>query len=189
MQDYAQVVNVEGAVVRDGEYLLVERATDAAHAGGLLAFPGGKVEPAPDGDASIEATARRELSEEVGLDGGTVEYVHSRTFVTDDGTSCLNVVTLCESEGGSVRPRASDEVTGVGWYSPDEIRDIRTPRSSSKRTSNGSRGYGRTATSDDRSRPPDRPLSATAGPGSETRVDSPRSFPPELIRSRTGLGR
>lgn len=80
MEDYTHVVNVEGAVVRDGEHLLVERAADEAHAGGLLAFPGGKVEPPPDGDASIEATVRRELSEEVGVEVGTVEYVHSRTF-------------------------------------------------------------------------------------------------------------
>jgi len=177
MRDYARVVNVEGALVRDGKYLLVERAPDAAHAGGVLAFPGRKVEPAPDGDASVEAIARRELSEEVGLEVGTVEYVHSRTSVTDEGTSCLDVVTLYESEGGAARPRAPDEVTGVGWYSSDEIRDHPDHRGSSKRkrTSNGSRGYGRTAASDDRSRrPPGRPIPA-GDPGSFLHGRSPQN--------------
>ena len=112
-----------GAVVRDGEYLLVERAADEAHAGGLLAFPGGTVEPPPDGDASFEATVRRELAEEVGVEVGAVEYVHSRTFGTDDGTGCVNVVTLCEREVGEARLRAPDEIAAVHWLSPDPIRD------------------------------------------------------------------
>lgn len=122
MEEYAFVVNVEGALVRDGEYLLVERAADEAHAGGLLAFPGGKIEPPPDGDESFEATARRELAEEVGVEVGAVEYVHSRTFETDDGTSCVNVVTLCEGAGGEAHVRAPDEIAAVHWLSPDAIR-------------------------------------------------------------------
>jgi ADP-ribose pyrophosphatase YjhB (NUDIX family) len=47
-------VNVEGAVVRDGEYLLVRRAGDEEHASGLLGFPGGKVEQPPGCENSIE---------------------------------------------------------------------------------------------------------------------------------------
>jgi 8-oxo-dGTP diphosphatase len=81
------------------------------------------VEPPPNGDASMEATARRELVEEVSVEVGAVEYVHSRTFVADDGTACPNVVTLCEHEAGETRPRVPDEVAAVGWYVPDEIRD------------------------------------------------------------------
>ena len=123
MEEYALVVNVEAALRRDGEYLLVERAADEAHAGGLLAFPGGKVEPPPDGDASFEETARRELYEEVGVDVGAVEYVHSRTFLTDDGTACVNVVTLCEDEGGEAHVRAPEEVAAVRWLSPEAVRD------------------------------------------------------------------
>jgi len=130
VEEYAFVVEVEGAVVRDGEYLPVERAADGAHAGGLLAFPGGKVEPPPDGDASVEATARRELAEEVGGEVGTVEYVHGRPFTTDGGTSCVNVGTLCVDEGGEcgdegggARARAPNEVAAVHWLSPDEVRD------------------------------------------------------------------
>ncbi|ELZ74813.1 mutT/NUDIX family protein [Haloferax larsenii JCM 13917] len=122
MNQYAYVVNVEGAVVRDGTYLLIERAAEEEHAAGMLAFPGGKVEQPPGHSAPIESTARREIDEEVGVEVGSVEYVHSRTFEAV-GTQCINVVTLCEYEGGEAHARAPDEVAAVHWLSPEEIRD------------------------------------------------------------------
>ena len=117
----AQVVNVDGAVVRDGEYLLIERGAEKSHAAGTLAFPGGKLEPAPNGDATVEAAARRELAEEVGVEVGAVTYVCSNTFVDDAGTPCLNVVCRCEYAGGEARPRETDEVAAVHWLRYDEI--------------------------------------------------------------------
>lgn len=123
MEAHAYVVNVDGAVVRDDEYLLIERAADEEHASGLLGFPGGTVEQTPGGDDTIEETAARELYEEVGLEVGDVEYVLSTTFEADDGTPCLNVITLCEHVSGDAYPRATDEVDAVHWLSVDEIRE------------------------------------------------------------------
>lgn len=122
IEEYGYVVNVDGAVVRDGEYLLIERGDDEDHAAGMLAFPGGKVEQLPGGDEPIRETARRELAEEVGVDVGRVEYVTSSTFEADDGTPCLNVVTLCEYVGGEVHVKATDEVAAVHWLTPAEMR-------------------------------------------------------------------
>ncbi len=122
MHEYAYVVNVEGAVVRDGEYLLVERGGEEVHASGTLAFPGGKVEQSPPGDDTFETTARRELREEVGVEVGSVEYVLSTTFEADTGAEVVNVVTRCEYVGGEARPRDPDEVAAVHWLSPTEIR-------------------------------------------------------------------
>jgi 8-oxo-dGTP diphosphatase len=121
MDEHAYVVNVEGAVVRDGEYLLVERAAEEDHAAGTLAFPGGKVEQAPPGDAPVEATVRRELSEEVGIEVGAVEYSHSRTFETDTGVQCLNIVTRCRYESGTASPREPEEVAAVHWLGAEEL--------------------------------------------------------------------
>ncbi|MFC6962798.1 NUDIX hydrolase [Halocatena marina] len=123
MDEYAYVVNVDGVVVRNDEYLLIERGHEEDHASGRLAFPGGKVEQPPDENETIEQTAVRELSEEVGVEVGDVEYVLSSTFETDDGTQCLNIVTLCEYVGGEARPRAPDEVAAVHWLSYDEIEE------------------------------------------------------------------
>lgn len=126
MDEYAYVVNIDGVVVRNDEYLLIERGHEEDHASGLLAFPGGKVEQPPGGNETIEQTAVRELSEEVGVEVGDVEYVLSSTFDTDDGTQCLNIVTLCEYVGGEARPRAPDEVAAVHWLSYEEIKEHET---------------------------------------------------------------
>lgn len=121
MQEYAYVVNVDGVVVRDDEYLLIERGADEAHASGLLAFPGGKVEQPPGGSDTIERTVRREIFEEVGVEVGTVEYVHSSTFEANS-VQCLNIVTRCEYVSGEAYPRAEGEVAATHWLSYDEIK-------------------------------------------------------------------
>jgi 8-oxo-dGTP diphosphatase len=127
MDEYAHVVNVDGAVARardDGsmEYLLVERSEDEDHAAGLLGLPGGKLEPEPGTDHAVEATVRREIEEEVGVAVGEVAYVCSGTFETDTGHQCLNVVTLCEYEGGEARAREPEEVAAVHWLTLDDLR-------------------------------------------------------------------
>lgn len=121
--DHALVVNVDGAVLRDGEYLLIQRAATKTHAAGQLAFPGGKLEPPPEGDPDLETAAAREVAEEAGVAVGAVEYVCSNTFVDDAGTPCLNVVVRCEFAGGEARPRLDDEVAAVHWCSAAELRD------------------------------------------------------------------
>ncbi|WP_458209452.1 NUDIX domain-containing protein [Haladaptatus sp. NG-SE-30] len=123
MEASGYVVNIDGVVVRDDEYLLIERGADEEHAAGLLGFPGGKVEGEPGDEAVIENTVARELREEVGVEVGNVEYVLSTTFEADDGTRCLNILTLCEYESGEAYPRAPDEVAAVHWLSYDEIND------------------------------------------------------------------
>lgn len=112
LDEYGYVVNVDGVVVRDGEYLLIERSPREEHTAGLLAFPGGKLEAPPGVPDPIETTARRELAEEVGVEVGEVAYVHSSTFEADDGTRCLNLLTRCEYAGGEARPR-EEEVAAV----------------------------------------------------------------------------
>lgn len=121
MDEYRYVLNVEGVVVRDSEYLLIQRAAAEEHAGGSLAFPGGKVEASPGTSDPIEATARRELLEEIGIRIGAVEYVCSRTFETETGLECVNIVTRCEHIGGEPSPREPDEVADVVWLSPEAI--------------------------------------------------------------------
>ncbi|MGI8486686.1 MAG: NUDIX domain-containing protein, partial [Thermomicrobiales bacterium] len=61
------LVNVEVAIVRGDEYLMIVRGDDEEFGAGWLGMPGGKVdwnEPLAD---VLEHTARREVMEEVGL--------------------------------------------------------------------------------------------------------------------------
>lgn len=120
MDDYALVVNVDVAVVRDDDYLLVERSSEEDHAAGTLAFPGGKVEPDALGDA-IRETARREVREEVGVEVGDVSYVTSNTFTADEGTACLNVVVCAAHESGEPTAREPEEVADAFWLPYDDL--------------------------------------------------------------------
>ncbi|TBW56243.1 Nudix family hydrolase [Marinobacter halodurans] len=56
-------VHVAVGVVRQGDRILIARRPDDAHQGGLLEFPGGKVEP----EERVQQALVRELDEEVGL--------------------------------------------------------------------------------------------------------------------------
>jgi len=113
-------VNVDAAVVRGDDYLVIQRSAEEEHAAGLLAFPGGKVEPDATGDA-IRETARREVREEVGVDVGADEYVMSSTFTADEGTECLNVVVRCEHEAGEPEVREPEEVADAFWLAYDDL--------------------------------------------------------------------
>ena len=62
------VVNVEGAIERNGRYLMIVRGPGESHAPGALSFPGGKVEPTDEAENELESTLRREISEEVGVE-------------------------------------------------------------------------------------------------------------------------
>jgi 8-oxo-dGTP diphosphatase len=123
------VVNVEAAVVRDDRYLLIIRGANEAHAPGMLALPGGKVEQAGDAISILEATLRRELREEVGVEiEDDLLYVDSTAFVADDGAQVIDVVFLCRHRAGDARPLASDEVAQVMWMTAAEVlADPRTP--------------------------------------------------------------
>lgn len=117
------VVNVEVAVHRDGEYLLVERAAGEEHAAGELALVVGTVEPDETGEDVFAATARREVREEVGVEVGKIAYVTSATFETDQGMPCVNVVLLGRHVAGEGVVREPDEVAAVYWRRPDAVDD------------------------------------------------------------------
>ena len=123
------VVNVEAAVARDRQYLLIVRGANESHAAGMLSLPGGKVEQDGAGVAVLEATLRRELREEVGVEvADDMVYVDSTAFVADDGDQVIDVVFLCRHRAGEAQPLASDEVAQVVWMTAAEIlADPRTP--------------------------------------------------------------
>ncbi|WP_435361046.1 NUDIX hydrolase [Haloarchaeobius sp. DFWS5] len=121
MSDATYAVNVEAAIFRDGEYLLIERAASESHAAGLLSLVGGTVEETDHETGALEATARREIREEVGVAVTDLCYVQSNAFVTDEGTPCLNVVFLARHDDGDGTIEAPDEVADVHWLTPGAV--------------------------------------------------------------------
>jgi 8-oxo-dGTP pyrophosphatase MutT (NUDIX family) len=113
------IVNVEGAVVKDGEYLMVVRG-EQEYAPGGLNFPGGKVEGVSSLDDVLEETLRREIAEEVGLEvHREMAYVRSSAFVAE-GDPVVDVVFLCRYRAGTAVAADPDEVAAVRWMTVAE---------------------------------------------------------------------
>lgn len=118
------IVNVEGAIYKDGKWLVITRSTKEEHAGGTLALVGGKVDIEGNTLEILERTVKRECYEEVGIRiKDAVTFVYSSSFVTEDGRHVINMVFLCEYESGTATNRSPDEVEAVHWMTHDEIMD------------------------------------------------------------------
>jgi 8-oxo-dGTP diphosphatase len=116
------VLNVEGAVYREGKWLVIERSTKEEHAGGLLSLVGGTVENEGFSKDLLERTLKRELFEEVGITiKDDVKYVRNTSFVLPDGREVLDLVFYCEIATGEPFAKSPDEVTAVYWMTPGEI--------------------------------------------------------------------
>jgi len=110
------IVNVEGAIVKDGQYLMIVRGEEEYAPGGLN-FPGGKVEGAGNLDDILEETLRREIAEEVNLEvHDEMDYVRSSAFVAD-GDPVVDVVFLCRYKAGTA---VAAEVAAVRWMTAAE---------------------------------------------------------------------
>ena len=116
------VVNVQAAVVRDGEFLLVRRAENEDHAPGTLALVGGTVEGLTEAADALERTVRREVREEVGVEVGDLRYLESSAFVAGNDP-CVNVVFLARHDEGTARVRDAEEVAAVQWLDADAAVD------------------------------------------------------------------
>lgn len=127
MDEHGYVVNVDVAVARDGEFLLIERSVQEEHGAGLLAFPGGKLEANPGERGVLRATACREVREETGIEIRGVRVVDSSVFALDDGRQVVNVVTTADYADGEAHRAAPDEVAAVEWRTPAAICDDDTP--------------------------------------------------------------
>jgi 8-oxo-dGTP diphosphatase len=118
-------------LLRRGDgWLLGLRAAGVDYAPGTLGLIGGHVE-AFDAQASVlEATARREVREECGidLDGVPLHYLESELFTTERGEPQVTVTFVVDAppaaEPTSTMP---EEVTSVGWWTIAEVQD--DPRS------------------------------------------------------------
>ena len=94
------------------------RSEQEAHAGGTLAFAGGKVEGTDKPDA-LEETLRREIREEVGVEVADLVYVESHSF--GSGPPCLDVVFLCRYVSGTPTAKDPAEVSAVQWMTQAEV--------------------------------------------------------------------
>jgi 8-oxo-dGTP pyrophosphatase MutT (NUDIX family) len=118
------IVNVECAIEHDGKFLLIQRPAHV-HAGGLFAFPGGKVEVEDGKNPNILIEAiKREVREEVGLNLiDPIRYVTSSYFVSKK-SAVVGVIFHCKIKNSLLDLKPSEEeTTQVAWMSQNEICD------------------------------------------------------------------
>ncbi|MCA0147200.1 NUDIX domain-containing protein [Rossellomorea vietnamensis] len=115
------VVNVEGAIHRDGKWLLILRSEKEEHAGGTLSLVGGKCEVEGVSSDILERTLIREIFEEVGCEVTGIKYVNSSSFDTDSGIHVIDIVFLCHHKTGEPFAKSTEEVDDVIWMTTLEI--------------------------------------------------------------------
>lgn len=115
------IVNVEAFVCRDGRYLMIVRGQTVPSVAGTLVPPGGKVEVSGPTDDVLEATLRREVREEVGIEvTDEVAYVESHAFELE-GVLVIDVVMLTRHRAGEAHRASASEVAALAWMTFDEI--------------------------------------------------------------------
>ncbi|WP_042149967.1 NUDIX hydrolase [Paucisalibacillus sp. EB02] len=115
------VVNVEGAIYRDGKWLLIQRSEKEEHAGGGLSLVGGKCELEGNSTDILERTLHREIFEEVGIEVTIIRYVNSSSFISDTGLNVIDIVFLCQHTSGEPYAKSTEEVDDVIWMTTSEI--------------------------------------------------------------------
>ncbi len=114
------IVGVEGAIYREGKYLLIRRSKYDGYALRVVALVGGKVEGYQITTDILEETLKREIKEEVGVEvEDKLHYVESQAFVINEEIPVIYVVFLCNHK--SREPQALDEVWQVFWMSYEEV--------------------------------------------------------------------
>jgi 8-oxo-dGTP diphosphatase len=116
---------------RGNSFLLVVRSPGVAYAPNMIGMIGGHVDVIDPERNVLEAAARREVAEEVGLDlsGVPLTYLESEFFITDSGERQITV-TFSAPAPSDDEPYVSapDELVEVGWWTPDDLEaDPRCP--------------------------------------------------------------
>ena len=124
-------VVITAIVVKDGKFLIEQRAKTKKRFPGMWTVPGGKLEVSdyinfPKDTKHywynvLERTLQREVKEETGIDIKNVEYVTSLATVHEDGSPSLVISCLAEYAGGEITLQAS-ELDAALWVTLEEAR-------------------------------------------------------------------
>ena len=114
--DYPRpAVTVDVVIVSDEpdrRVLLIRRKHDPF--GGMWALPGGFIEM----NESLEAAARRELSEETGVEAEQLEQLHTfGDLGRDPRGRTISVAYLAVVDADKLKPQAADDAAEACWHS------------------------------------------------------------------------
>ena len=122
VKHYLKVVEV--AIEHNSKFLIIKRP-EGKHAGGLLSFPGGKVEEIDEHNEwdILRLAAKREIYEEVGLElEDNLNYITSNYFVDSHGIHVIDTIFHCKIDKTPLNISASQrEVPEYYWMTTEEI--------------------------------------------------------------------
>jgi ADP-ribose pyrophosphatase YjhB (NUDIX family) len=139
-------VGVGGVVVRDGRVLLIRRGHEPSR--GWWQLPGGYAEA----DEVVVDAVAREVYEEAGVRARVVESLGFRHSVGGKGsiggpsTNVYIIFRMEQMDGDGHEPACDgDEITGTGYFSPEEIAGMERVQNLTKwaigRALSGARGF------------------------------------------------
>ena len=103
------IVDVVGAVVRDGDRVLMAQRPEGKAQTGLWEFPGGKVEPGETPEEALARECREELLLEIESPRVITSVIHRYPAMT-----IRLMLVECRARPGSVP--VPQEGQAVGWY-------------------------------------------------------------------------
>ena len=124
-------VAVTAIIVKDGKYLITQRALNKKAWPGLWTVPGGGMEtddyiktPKTTSDCwyfAVTNTLKREVQEEVGLEISAIRYLLDLTFIKPDGVPTITLSFYCNWKSGAVK--LNDESMDYKWVSLEEAKN------------------------------------------------------------------
>ncbi|MFD1738688.1 NUDIX hydrolase, partial [Bacillus salitolerans] len=81
--------------------------------------------------------ANRKILEEVGIEvKDNLKYVHSSSFLADDGCKVIDIVFLCEHKNGEPFRNRPQEVANIYWFSTEDVMIILKHQLGARKVSN-----------------------------------------------------
>lgn len=118
------VINVVECAIQCGDQFLIIERPNGVHAGGLLSFPGGKVEEqdATKGADILINAVKREVLEEVGIKlEAKISYITSAYFIDSKGIPIINAVFHTKLKERPLVIASPREVPKYFWITKEEI--------------------------------------------------------------------
>ena len=116
MQDQP-IIDVVGAVVRDGDRVLMAQRPEGKAQTGLWEFPGGKVEPGETPEQALARECREELLLEIDAPRVITSVIHRYP-----GMTIRLMLVECRARPGSVPVPQEGQV--VGWYRASDLESL-----------------------------------------------------------------
>lgn len=125
-------VVITAIIVKNGKYLITQRAKTKPRFPGMWTVPGGHLEPEdylnlPKDTEHywynvLEKVLRREVKEEVGIDINNIEYVTSLATVHKDGAPSLVISCVADYISGEVKIQ-KEETDDYKWVSVEDAQN------------------------------------------------------------------